>query len=139
MSTLSAVNDSLTKVLNECVKNSLNTFLKGGYYYFEVTGKSDSINIQNLNIDLLFLKNSSNLYLYLSIVEPKNLTLNDIAYESISHTDNFSWSDGRLPEDKHVTISVEKLKTLNSNVIIEFTKPGIRERVPLGQLKLISR
>jgi hypothetical protein len=141
VTTLYTQNDSLTKLLNECQKNSLKTFLKSSYYYYEVTGKSDSISIKNLNVDLLFLKNASNIYLYLSIVEPKNRNINikDIAYESFTHEDNFSWSDGKLPENKYVTISIEKLKSLDSNIVIEFTKPSTREIPPLGRLKLIMK
>ena len=132
-------NDSLVKLVDDCKRDSNKSFLKGDYYYYEITNKSDSINIKNLNIDLLFLKNVSNQYIYLSVVGPKNIKLYDIAYESVTHQDNFSWSDGRLPENKYVTISIEKLKSFNSDIIIKFSKLSISKTPLVGQLKLIIK
>ena len=129
--------DSIKK-LNQTIldfkfsKPNLNTT----YFRYEFSGKTDSINLSSLNVDLVILNNTTDKHLNLSVIKPINFPTKDILFTSADPSNSFGGPDGQMDTGQLVIISVAKLKQLNQDITLQFDTPSLKEQPPFQFLTL---
>lgn len=130
--------DSIKKlnlVISDFWKSSLNT----SYFRYEFTGKPDTINLKALNVDLVILNNTTTKHLLMSVIKPKNISVEDFLFTSLDKSNSFSGPDGQMAVGQFVIISVPKLKKIKQDLTIQFDVPSLNDIPPFQQLTFKSR
>lgn len=115
-------------------KANLNTT----YFRYDFSGKSDSIDLKSLNVDLLILNNATDKHLYLSVINPR-FSIKEILYTSADPSNSFDGADGQTDPGQFVIISVAKLKQFNQYITLQLDTPSLKERPPYQLLTLILK